>query len=105
MPSNFLLFRGDHSRSAVNIDRRTLHAVDLENLAGTPELNRARIRLAHTGYEVAVSAAATDYVLVGSDRRSQSLVTGHWADADQYVFGAGQDGADHALVTAARFLS
>jgi len=35
----------------------------------------------------------------------RSLVESHWPDADDYVFGSGQDGADRALVTAARFLS
>src|SRR5438874_1457935 len=79
---------------------RTLHLVDLENLAGEARFDPAALAGTIEAYRASVSFRPGDHVVVGCDRRLAVLAGAVWPGA-RLVVGSGPDGADHALLAAA----
>ena len=83
---------------------RTLHLLDLENLAGTDRPSAAALRAAAAAYRSTVRVAPGDHVVISSDINVSCDAGLAWPGA-RLVPGTGPDGADRALLAAtdARF--
>src|SRR6186997_242146 len=79
---------------------RTLHLLDVENLAGSPVPDRAALTAVGAAYRSAVTVRRGDHVLVGCDIRTMLDAGLAWPGA-RLVPGHGPDGADLALLDAA----
>src|SRR5687767_1286085 len=78
---------------------RTLHLLDLENLAGSPAPGRARLDLVAAAYRATMPVRDNDHVAVASDVRTALEAGLAWPGA-RLLAGRGPDGADRALLGA-----
>ena len=79
---------------------RTLHLVDLENLAGGPWAGADALSEAVAAYRAVVRPAAGDHVVVATNPRIAHDARRAWPGA-RILVGWGPDGADRALLAAA----
>jgi len=79
---------------------RTLHLVDLENLAGGSAASRVEIDIALDGYEHAVRFGAGDHRVVACGKGLVFPAKDRWPGAD-VRYARGLDGADRLLLRAA----
>lgn len=79
---------------------RTLHLLDVANLAGTSRPTIADLQQARAAYEEVMPVARGDLVVAGCDRGGVFDTADVWPHA-RVVFGRGSNGADHALLSAA----
>lgn len=79
---------------------RTLHLIDIENLAGGSVATTAEVVEAVARYRSALAVRAGDHVVIGSGRRLLIAAGLAWPGA-RLLLGRGVDGADLALLEAA----
>src|SRR4051794_18938006 len=84
---------------------RTLHVIDLENLAGSPRANRSEIRNAIEAYCRAVTVRTQDHAVIAMNANHGDMTFAArdgWHDIAYcgciLKVGHGQDGADDALL-------
>lgn len=80
---------------------RSLHIIDIENLAGTEHANIEAIAVTSTNYRSSTRIGPMDQIVVGTnmDPTYRLTVGLEWPGA-QVVSGHGPNGSDHALLTA-----
>jgi hypothetical protein len=78
---------------------RTLHLIDIENLAGAPRLDRTAAEHTVTAYRRRITVREGDHVVVAADVRNAVAAGLAWPGA-QLKAGTGPDGADIALLDA-----
>jgi hypothetical protein len=76
---------------------RTLHLVDLENLAGDPTLTLPLVESIRTRYEATVHVAASDHIVIATAHHGALAAWFGWPGARRLT-GSGPDGADQRLL-------
>jgi hypothetical protein len=76
---------------------RTIHLIDLENLAGTPSLTPQLVARVREAYEAIAHIADEDQVVVATAHYGALSAWFGWPDARRLV-ASGPDGADHQLL-------
>lgn len=79
---------------------RTLHLIDIENLAGGSEATAAEVVEALGSYRSALDVRSGDHVVIGSGRALLFDAGAAWPGA-RLLLGRGVNGADRALLEAA----
>ena len=76
---------------------RTMHVIDIENLAGGSGVGAAGVRNAVAAYRATVDVRTGDHVVIGSGRTLAFVAKATWPAACLRI-GRGVDGADNALL-------
>ncbi len=85
-------------RTIVRRSHRQFHAVDVENLLGTPRFNQGDITSLKTRYDVIAAVNACAHIALATSHPAGLLTAGlAWASARR-VWYPGRDGADQALL-------
>ena len=87
------------SRPAPHPRGRTLHVIDVENLAGGTTAGTVSVAASLAAYRSTVAVATVDHVVLGSGTTFACACAAAWPGA-RLRLGRGRDGADHALLEA-----
>lgn len=77
---------------------RTLHVLDVENLAGTGHLTDVLVAELAAAYTTTVRVGETDHVVLGCAHHNAAAVFFTWPTPARGVMRSGPDGADLALL-------
>ena len=87
------------SRPAPHPRGRTLHVIDVENLAGGTTAGAVAVRACLTAYRSTIRVSSVDHAVLGSGTTFACACADAWPGA-RLRLGHGLDGADHALLDA-----
>ncbi|GAB2472299.1 PIN domain-containing protein [Jatrophihabitans fulvus] len=76
---------------------RTVHLIDVENLAGTGRLTDAHIRDCRSAYLRAMHVGRNDHVIIGVSHCNNAFAVAHAWPGARILLRSGPDGADEAL--------